>query len=167
MTGHTLNWPSRNYARLIKRLELIYPGKYNYIISHTPSDNPYLIGMKDELKDFGAHKSSVVYFNGALKGLENYLTILKNAAAFIGPSTGTTHLAATLKVPVVGIYSPIKAQSALRWGPSGTGQVEVVTPDVVCGEVLKCAGESCPYHECMSKIEVDDLLKKLRPILEK
>jgi ADP-heptose:LPS heptosyltransferase len=166
MTGHTLNWPSRNYARLIKRLELLYPNKYNFIISHTPSDNPYLIGIKDELKAIEGMNSCVYYFNGAIKGLENYLTILKNASAFIGPSTGTTHLAATLKVPVVGIYSPIKAQSALRWGPSGFGKIEVVTPDVVCGEVLKCAGEACPYFECMSKIEVDDLLKKLRPILE-
>jgi len=165
MTGHTLNWPSRNYARLIKRLELLYPERFNFIISHTPSDNPYLIGIKDELKDSAKLNSSVYYFNGAVKGLENYMTIMKNASIFIGPSTGTTHLAATLNVPVVGIYSPIKAQSALRWGPSGEGKVEVVTPDVVCGEFLKCAGETCPYFECMSKIEVDDLIIKIRAIL--
>ncbi|OIQ17774.1 MAG: hypothetical protein BM556_10105 [Bacteriovorax sp. MedPE-SWde] len=167
MTGHTLNWTSRNYGRLIKRLELLYPKKFNYIISHTPSDAPYLIGIKDEIKDTEGLQSSVFLFNGAKKGLAHYLTILKTAKLFVGPSTGTTHLAATLNVPVLGIYSPIKAQSALRWAPRGEGQIEIVTPDVVCGESLKCAGDTCPYFECMSKIEVDDILKKIRPILEK
>ena len=76
-------------------------------------------------------------------------------------------MAASLKVPVLGIYSPIKAQSALRWGPVGDGTIEVVSPNVVCGETLKCAKEQCPYYECMAKIEVDNLLEKVIPILEK
>lgn len=166
MTGHTLNWPSRNYGRLVKRLSLLYPNKYNYIISHTPSDEPFLIGIKDELSQDSELKNSVYLFNGAKKGLENYLTILKTAKLFIGPSTGTLHMAAALKVPVLGIYSPIKAQSSLRWGPIGENITETVSPNVVCGETVRCAKEECPYYECMSKIEVDNILEKIKPILE-
>ncbi len=166
MTGHTLNWPSRNYGRLIRRLNLLYPNKYNYIISHTPSDNTYLLGTRDEIDAEENLSKNVYFFDGSKKGLLNYMNVIKEAKLFIGPSTGTTHIAASLEVPVVSIFSPIKAQSALRWGPKGKGQIFTVTPNVVCGETLKCAGQTCPYYECMSKIEVDDLLVHIKKILE-
>lgn len=169
MTGHTLNWPSRNYGRLIKRLSLIYKDRFNFIISHTPSDKPYLVGIEEEIGELiNTNDNKCVYFfDGSKKGLLNYMTILKDAKFFMGPSTGTTHIAATLGVPVVSIYSPIKAQSALRWGPKGSGEIHVIAPNVVCGETLSCAKEDCPYYECMSKIEVDEVLKNIKLILEK
>ena len=82
---------------------------------------------------------------------------MKNASLFVGPSTGTTHIANALDIPQIAIYSPIKVQSALRWGPYKQGdKVKVLVPDVVCGETKHCAGASCPYYECMSKIEVEE-----------
>jgi ADP-heptose:LPS heptosyltransferase len=170
MTGHTLNWASRNYARLIVRLFKTYPDKYNYIISHTPSDEKWLQGLRshlsqDEFKDI---IKSIYYFNGMEKGLRNYMAVLKSAKVFIGPSTGTTHIANALKVPLVGLYSPIKVQSSLRWGPFNRekNSTIVMVPDVVCGEQFNCAGKSCPYYECMAKIEVEDVIHALAVHLE-
>jgi len=170
MTGHTLNWASRNYARLIIRLQKLYPNKFNYIISHTPSDEKWLQGLNSHLsqEEFKSVLGSVYYFNGMIHGLRHYMSVLKKAKVYVGPSTGTTHVANALEVPLVGLFSPIKVQSALRWGPFNRDKkiTTVMVPDVVCGEQFKCAGSSCPYYECMAKIEVEDIIKSLREYLE-
>ncbi|OUR97751.1 hypothetical protein A9Q84_06005 [Halobacteriovorax marinus] len=167
MTGHTLNWSSRNYGRLIDKMELLHPNKYNWIISHTPADESYLVGIRDHVGNKEHLKDRFFFFDGSIKGLSNYMLVLSGASAFIGPSTGTTHIANTLEVPIVGIFSPIKVQSSLRWGPfiREKDKTRLVIPDVVCGERFKCAGASCPYYECMSKIEVQDIINELEDIL--
>lgn len=168
MSGHTLNWASRNYARLILRLMKRHPGRFLFIISHTPSDEPYLAPLRDHLGKTPQEQvgESVVFFNGATKGLRFTMNVMAHARLFVGPSTGTTHLASCLGVATVGIYSPIRAQSAVRWGPFYRDRARVVVPDVVCGEVTKCALERCPYYECMAKIEVDDLTRECETLLE-
>jgi len=170
MTGHTLNWSSRNYGRLILKLEQKFPGKFLFVVSHTPSDHLYLQGMKDILdkpeNDF--LKDRTYYFNGIKNGLRQYMSVLSQASLFVGPSTGTTHIASVLGVPVVGLYSPIKVQSALRWGPvsKNPDKTKILVPDVICGEVKKCAERACPYYECMGKIEVEDVVKQATAIME-
>ncbi len=169
MSGHTLNWASRNYARLILRLMKNHPGRFLFIISHTPSDEPYLAPLRDHLSKTQEAQvgESVLFFNGATKGLRFTMNVMSHARLFVGPSTGTTHLASCLNVPTVGIYSPIRAQSAVRWGPFYRDRSSVVVPDVVCGEVTRCALERCPYYECMAKIEVDDLARECENLLDK
>jgi len=170
MTGHTLNWSSRNFARLILKFELKFPNKFLFVISHTPSDNLYLQGMKEILnkEENEFLKDRIYFFNGQKEGLRHYMSILSRASIFVGPSTGTTHIAAVLGVPVVTIYSPIKVQSSLRWGPLAKNKenVKILIPDVICGEVKKCALRDCPYYECMGKIEVEDVLKQAVSIMD-
>ena len=167
MTGHTLNWSSRNYGRLIDKMERTYPDKYNWIISHTPTDSSFLVGIREHIKTCKHLDGKVYYFDGSIKGLGHYMRILSLAAAFVGPSTGTLHIANTLNIKSVGIYSPIKVQSTLRWGPfdRDLSKTRLVIPDVVCGEQFKCSGASCPYYECMSKIEVQDIMNELISLL--
>ncbi|MGZ3789542.1 MAG: glycosyltransferase family 9 protein [Bacteriovorax sp.] len=170
MTGHTLNWSSKNYARLILKFEQKFPEKFLYIISHTPSDDFFLEGLKDILKrkENQFLKSRIYFFNGQEKGLRHYMAVLSQATMFVGPSTGTTHIAAVMGVPVVGLYSPIKIQSSLRWGPlaKNKDKIKLLVPDVICGEVKKCAMKDCPYYECMGKIEVEDVLKQAIGIMD-
>ncbi len=169
MTGHTLNWSSRNYARFIIKMMNRFPDKFNYIISYTPSDEKYLIGVKEILAASNLLNSKeILFFNGLTVGLRKYMGILSKASLFLGPSTGTTHLASVLGVPVIGIYSPIKAQSSMRWGPvhKNNDQLKILVPDVICGEVLSCAKKECPYYECMGKIEVEDVLKEAIHIMD-
>ncbi|RPJ77210.1 MAG: lipopolysaccharide heptosyltransferase family protein [Alphaproteobacteria bacterium] len=170
MTGHTLNWSSRNFARLILKFELKFPNKFLFIISYTPTDNIYLQGMKEILnkKENELLKDRTYFLNGQKEGLRHYMSILSRASVFVGPSTGTTHIAAVLGVPVVTIYSPIKVQSSLRWGPlaKNKDKVKILIPDVICGEVTKCALRDCPYYECMGKIEVEDVLKQAVSVMD-
>jgi heptosyltransferase III len=169
MTGHTLNWSSRNYARLVFKMEQLQPNKYTYIISYTPGDERFLVALRDY---FNANLSEeleqrVYFFDGSKRGLRHYMSILSQAAIFIGPSTGTTHIANTLGVKHVGLYSPIKVQSSLRWGPFTRKEdsTRVIVPDVVCGELNQCSGETCPYYQCMDKVEVDDVLEAVRQLV--
>lgn len=169
MTGHTLNWPTKNYGRLIEKINNNFPNEYLFLISHTPSDKIYIDEIKTYLKLCKGHDQldkSVYFFNGAKKGLTNYMSVLKNTDLFVGPSTGTTHIANSLNLKQIGIYSPIKVQSAKRWGPTRRGDdVIVITPDVICGEEKKCALSECPYYECMGKIEVDEIYQSFLKLL--
>ncbi len=168
MTGHTLNWPSRNYGRVIKHLEVKFPNKYNFIVSYTPSDAKFIDEVKKYIMENEELAQKTLFFDGSLFGLRVYMSLVKMASLFIGPSTGTTHIANALGTKQVSIYSPIRVQSAFRWGPfiKKSKQVSILIPDVVCGEQFKCAGEDCPYYECMSKIEVDDVIKECELLLD-
>ncbi len=170
MTGHTLNWSSRNYARLILKFEQRFSEKFLFVISHTPSDNAFLQGLKEILsrKENKFLQKRIYFFNGQKDGLRNYMSVLAHASVFVGPSTGTTHIAAVLGVPVVTIYSPIKIQSSLRWGPlpKNKEKTKILVPDVICGEVKKCSLKECPYYECMGKVEVEDVLKQAITIMD-
>lgn len=170
MSGHTLNWSSKNYGRFIVKMSQRFPDRFNYIVSHTPSDLPFLHGLKEILsRDEGTKVSQQVYFfNGQKKGLRYFSALLTKAKLFLGPSTGTTHIAAILGIPVVTIYSPIKVQSALRWGPrpQKTDKLKILVPDVICGETHTCALRDCPYYECMAKIEVEDVIKQALTIMD-
>jgi ADP-heptose:LPS heptosyltransferase len=55
------------------------------------------------------------------------LNLLSQAKSVLAPSTGVLHLAASLEVPVFGIYSPKKQEQAKRWGPKGPS-VTIFTP---------------------------------------
>jgi len=164
MTGHTLNWPIKSYARLIRLLFEKYNDKFTYIISYTPADLPVINEIKEYFNN-SSYKNvseSIFYYDGSVKGLGYYMALIKNAKYFIGPSTGPTHLASLLKVPLTALFSPIKTQSALRWGPYYQNNFNsVIVPEVVCGEENKCSKEKCPYYECMGKIEVDDVILKI------
>ena len=78
----------------------------------------------------------------------------------VAPSTGPLHVAAASGSKVVGLFSPIKTQSALRWGPLNIcAEPKILVPDV--GEEKVCAGSDCFYYECMSKVEVEKVFKNV------
>jgi heptosyltransferase III len=162
MTGHTLNWPAQYYARLPILIESRFPDRFLFIMSHTDSDQAIVEEIRRYYKQSDKRdiERKVLFYNGKEQGLRNYMALLAQAVLFIGPSTGPTHLANVLGCKTIGIYSPIKLQSAKRWGPAVMGKkTKVIVPDVVCGEVSACAGNRCPYHECMAKVEVEDILE--------
>lgn len=163
MTGHTLNWPVRNYARLIKK---ILENDKNVVIgvSYTDSDMSKLESFFSQLELDDIRKSDQIFdIKGEYWGISGYLSLLSTVDLFIGPSTGPTHLAAALGKSVVAFYSPIKTQSAVRWGPMNIcPEHNILVPDVICGEIRKCAGKKCLYHECMSKLEVEDVFRKIK-----
>ncbi|MFW5887457.1 MAG: glycosyltransferase family 9 protein [Bacteriovoracia bacterium] len=170
MTGHTLNWPCKNYGRYILKMEEKYPGRFLFVLSHTPADKRFIIPVERIIKKKNPNlwDEGVYLFNGAARGLRDYMGTLSHAKLFLGPSTGTTHLANALGVKVIGLYSPIKVQSVHRWAPflRGEDKLRLIVPEVVCGEKFSCALEKCPYYECMSKIEVEWVIRESDQLLK-
>jgi len=166
MTGHSLNWSARNYARL-GQIILESFSDVTVFFSHTPSDAEYMTTVREQLKSVESnYENRLFYLDGSKLGLSDFIKVISAADAYCGGSTGPTHIAGILGIPFLSIFSPIKTQSAYRWGPLTTGQLsKVVYPDVVCGEDRFCAEKNCPYYDCMGKIEVKEVFESFRLIL--
>ncbi len=110
MGGSALNWPIRNYAALIKKLTT----DSHVVITGTKSDEEMITHLHFSLKD----EPKITWLTDQLSGPE-LLVILENAQSVTAPSTGVLHLAASLKTPTIGIYSPRTVERPVRWGPKG------------------------------------------------
>ena len=165
MSGHSLNWPMKNYALLMEKIEENFPRKFKFIVSHTPSDKKYVQELRENLEK--RRPSELHYFEGSQHGLPVFMALVEKAHLFIGPSTGTTHIANALNVPQVTFYGPIKAQSSSRWGPFVQHEkCWVFSPQVQCPADTKCLLEKCSFYECMSTITVDQVMDKIRDHLQ-
>lgn len=138
MAGSALNWPQSHYSTLIEKL--INAG--TVVITGTKGDEPFLNELRPEWE-----KHPQVRWLQSQVNMDELLSLLKSARAVIAPSTGVLHLAAAIGTKCVGIYSPVTAHSAVRWGPRGP-QAHFIAP---------LSNEP----DCMSTIKVNDVLKAL------
>ncbi len=151
MAGSALNWPQSHYNILIEKL--INAG--TVVITGTPGDDPYLTEIRPQWE-----KNPRVRWLQNKLSMDDLLSILKTARGVVAPSTGVLHLAASMGVHAVGIYSPILVHRAKRWGPRGP-QAVALAPSVDCPATDQCWGEKCPFYPCMNDIKVNDVLKNL------
>lgn len=82
-------------------------------------------------------------------GLKALSCVLRKARAVIGPATGPIHLAASLGVPVVALYAPLRSQHHRRWAPLGPKSTVITPHPAVCP---RCEGELCPLFNCLERI---------------
>ncbi|MCP4293549.1 MAG: glycosyltransferase family 9 protein [bacterium] len=90
--------------------------------------------------------------------LRDFLGILSAGDYFIGPLTGSLHLAAALGLGTVGLFPPVKEFSSQRWAPWGC-RTQSVTPKVDCPVCEGCPGSDCPQYNCMETIFERDVLE--------
>ncbi len=140
MAGSALNWPQSHYSILIEKL--INAG--TVVITGTQGDDPFLT----ELRPQWQNHPKIRWLQNQLS-MEDLLSLLKSARGVVAPSTGVLHLAASLGVHCVGIYSPVLVHRAKRWGPRGPN-AHVVEPPA-----------NCSLDNCMSEIKVNDVIKQL------
>lgn len=140
MGGSALNWPIPRYAELIRRL-----GPH-VVITGTPADSSFLEPLRDLLKD----APNVIWMDGRLSGAE-LIWVLQNARAVVAPSTGVLHLAASTGVPTLGLFSQIRVQRAIRWGPLGPRTAVVEAPN--------------DSPDAMSLITVDEVERRLNALI--
>ena len=89
--------------------------------------------------------------------------VLFFAKAMIGPSTGPMHISAALGRPTVAVFSPIQAQSAVRWSPYLLRNAAVVEPETGCKERYRCT-KKCLQYDCMDSISIEKILAKVEEI---
>lgn len=143
MAGSALNWSTANYVSFIKQASEIMP----VVITGTEADEPWLTDIKEKFRT----DSKILILQNKLKATELF-TVLKNAKAVVVPSTGVAHIAASLNVPVLGIYSPIRVQHPRRWAARGE-HVQIFMPENQNPDQVD--------PDCMNQIQPQDLLKAL------
>lgn len=175
MAGSALNWPESHFIALGRRLIR----RYNLVITGGPSEGALVERVFQGVsRNQSYHPDNPVFtkYVGE-KGLAELVAVLDRCDAVVAPSTGPMHLAVALGKKVITVFSPIKVQSAVRWGPYGVpsgsnlgispnDQVSVLVPDVNCGEDFKCALSACIYYPCMPRISVEDAETQLLALLE-
>lgn len=147
MAGSALNWPIASYRELIEEVAK----STLVILTGTPADEPWLKDLKEHFKNHPRVRSLQSLLTPA-----ELLTVLKNSQAVVVPSTGVAHIAASLEVPVVGLYSPLRVQHPRRWAARGKNVHILIPPNT---------DENTTDLQCMEKIKVADVLKTLQGIL--
>ena len=165
MSGHTVNWPSLHYAKLVEVLERRHPGEYVYVFGGTPADEAYMAPVRHYFQ--GEKRERIFFYDGSCKGLRHYMGLLSQASCVVAPSTGITHIANALGVGQIGLYGPIEVQSARRWGPCRQGErVKVLVPSVNCPEYASCAGSRCVEYDCMERVTPEKVAEEMGSILK-
>lgn len=109
--GSAKVWSSRNFALLIDLL--LKNPKFNktIILTGTKRDEEMVRGIANGSAD-DSRVIPVLDFN-----LNELKALLKSADFFVSNSTGPIHIAAAVGTFVIGLYSPLKVESEIRWGP--------------------------------------------------
>ncbi len=147
MAGSALNWPISKYIEFIKEISKTY----TVVVTGGPSDKKYVDPIKEEYRN----NNGVVFPEGSLKQLA---LILSNAKGVLAPSTGVLHIAASLGVPSLGIYSPIGVERAIRWGPRGI-KADSLTPEI--------QNNNFNRKTVMDTLSVETVLNSFRKIMAK
>ncbi len=139
--GSALNIPPDMYAKIASRL--IGFGR-NVLVSLGPGEE------KMEEYFFTLKESGRIFFLKDVQTFDKLAGVFANCKAFIGGSTGPMHISASLGLPVVAFFPPVKAMSPNRWGPVGCKSL-VMKPDLPdCS--AKC--KKCKNNGCMKNIEL-------------
>lgn len=175
MAGSALNWPESHYMVLGRHLLR----HYNVLITGGPGETALVERIYQGIAKNQNHIPDQPMFTKYIgeKGLEEMIAILDQCDGVVAPSTGPMHLAVALGKKVVSVFSPIKVQSAVRWGPYGIpagsnlgispeDQASVLVPDVNCAEDFKCALSACIYYPCMPRVSVEDVEAQIMALLE-
>jgi ADP-heptose:LPS heptosyltransferase len=144
MAGSALNWKQSQYIEFIE--SLLKNSLKKIAITGTPMDEDYLAKIKDHFKN----DSRIVILQNKINTTE-LLSVIAGCSFLLAPSTGVLHLAASLGVPTVGIFSPIKVQHPTRWRARGN-MVSILSPEVSCPAQFKCLYERCPHFNCMDQV---------------
>lgn len=162
MSGHSPNWPMQSYAQLIESLDTKFNKEVFWLISYTPGDQRYVEEFKSFIKHSLQQESRLVYFDGSQEGLEYYCYVLSLADAFIGPSTGTTHLASLIGLPVWSFYSPYPSQSPRRWAPISLNEenLHIYAPETDFISQENARDEKTSY-DVLKKIQVAEVSQSI------
>ena len=144
--GSALNWPESHYARLIELLK----GR-NVVITGTKKEEALITRI------LARAKANPLNLSGKTS-LSQLIALFSLYDLFIGPSTGPMHIASALGKPVIALFSPIKPQSPVKWGPLGEVHA-VLMPEVKCG-YRKCS-PSCKLYNCMDHITPEQVLETI------
>lgn len=152
-TYYSKNWPIEKFSLLIKllaeRIQLA-----NFYIVGAPEDFEY---AEELIKNSSV---DIKNFCGKTNLLE-YAALMEKSDLLITIDTGGMHIAATTKVPIVGIY---RCVSENRWRALSDKFIAISSKRDDCPTKMKNP-ELCPGHYCVKDISVDEVYQAAMRLL--
>jgi ADP-heptose:LPS heptosyltransferase len=139
--GSALNLPPELYSKIASRL---IGFEKTVLVSLGPGEEvmeEYFFTLKD---------SGKLFILKNIPTFDELAGIFANCKAFIGGSTGPMHLAASIGLPTVAFFPPVKAMTPKRWGPVGCKSL-IIKPNLP-----DCNGKCnrCRNNGCMKSIDI-------------
>lgn len=120
--GSAKVWSNSNFKQLLEVILANVNNCYQVVLTGTEEDEEQVKRITAQLP---ANSRIFEVFSLNLKELT---ALLSKSKLFLGNSTGPIHIAAAVGTFVVGLYSPVKVESPLRWGPL-TDKKNIFVPD--------------------------------------
>lgn len=154
MAGSALNWPHDHYVELAKRLLT----QTAVVFTGTDMDLRYLEPIRTRLEHLELFSHPNLFWKLGQLSTASLLAVLARAKCVVAPSTGVLHLAASLGVKTIGLYSPIPVQRATRWGARGP-RVYCLQAEFTDENQKKNLNEPAIQEQIMGQIRVDTVLE--------
>ena len=148
-------WQGRHYTNLAKGLAAEGLG---VVLTGTANEQQRFF-QEASLKEIA--DPNILDLMGQIS-LRELMAVIGASSIVVSGSTGPAHLAAALGVGTVSLFDPRRNQSPTRWKPLGRGVI--LMPEVPTCE--KCIQEACPFWDCLDRISVDEVLSRVRQVLE-
>ncbi len=143
--GSALDWPATRFVQLAER----FVDELDAQVILTGGESEQEIAG-----DIFNKSSREIYSLAGRLNLKELAALLKRADLVVANSTGPLHIAVAVGTKVIGLYPPVTAMSARRWGPYGQSDSFLV-PDVP--ECSRCRGPKCDLWNCMGLISVEQV----------
>ncbi len=146
-------WPLEGWASLARALREQFGVRV--LVSGAPADARFAEGIADL-----AQVPDVVSVAGKTS-VGGFGALAQRAAAFVGITTGSMHVAAAVGCPTVGIF-PFQSDFPDRWAPLGA-QTAVVRPSFAChkGDTK----ERCRDYACVAHLEEPRILAAVQSLI--
>lgn len=122
-----------------------------------------IFGGEDEQKDLRFIKNNFddeFLSIAPLTGFAKLGAMLNKCSLVIANDSGPMHIAAALKIPILGIFGPTDPND---FAPYSENSDVILKDDLFC---ITCNKLVCPYnHECMFQLSVDAVVKKSLKLL--
>ena len=150
-------WSRENFAQIIeflsneKNVQVIYTGAKGDSTTY------------DEIHGYIGSELKITPLNfcGELS-LRESLALIQKCDLIVGCDSGNLHIAASVGVPVIGIYGPMDEK---KWAAAGENNT-ILTAESPCRPCGLKKKNRCKFdYQCLTKISVDDVKKALNKYL--
>lgn len=148
--GSSPNWHPEKYYLLAKELSK----EFQLFINIGPKGS----GIESHFRNLNGK-----VLLHAPENLRELVAMCSLLSVLVSSSTGTMHIAASLKVPTVSLFCPLTACSPILWGPLGNTAEIILPPESYCQN--RCPGNPkiCPFEE----ITVEHVVHRIKKVIQK
>lgn len=154
--------PSAAYGSSKEWLPERFEGLIERLVEAFPASEVLLFGSEKEANRVSRIRAKFQQNVHNLAGrlsLRESLTAISFCSLFISNDSGLMHIAASLRIPLIGIFGPTVPQKTAPSNPDA----RIFLHPVDCSP---CRHKACPTdHRCMKAVQVDEVFKEANKIL--